>query len=188
MSAKCILVSSVRVASVWWFSYSTCMRKLAFVVLALTACSGSQTTPPPNAGAQSADGSSKVAASSAGAVTVSAYGKVLRDLEGDLRVEMALIEPKNADGLNDVLLRIVGRAAEEDGIDGKVVRYGAEVGGTGVNYKIGDRVRLLSRPVNYGQLMNWEAYVANKEFKLLPDEAASKSLDTQTLVRDYKAP
>lgn len=64
---------------------------------------------------------------------MSAYGKVLSGV--GVTVEMASFKEKNDDGMSDVLLKISGNSAYDEGIDGQVLRYSAVPSGTGVNYQ-----------------------------------------------------
>lgn len=74
---------------------------------------------------------------------VNPYGQFLY---GDgIEVEVAHLASKNADGLNDVLLKITGRQAFNAGIDGKVLLYQAVHGGTGIDYKNKGKTRLIVR-------------------------------------------
>ncbi|HWU42434.1 MAG TPA: hypothetical protein VN132_03315, partial [Bdellovibrio sp.] len=72
----------------------------------------------------------------AGDIKVNPYGMTLK---GDLlTAEIATLEEKNAAGLNDVLIRFTGQDAAAAGIDGKVIRYETQHGGTGIDFKYKD--------------------------------------------------
>lgn len=79
-------------------------------------------------------------------VVVNPYGKYL---EGeDVEVEMAQFAGKNADGLYDVLLKMRGAAAFNAGIDGKTIKYRAVHGGSGVDYQLNGKTRMMMRQNN----------------------------------------
>lgn len=78
---------------------------------------------------------------------VSPYGKFF-EADG-LEVEMAVFQTKNPHNLYDVILKLRGQAAIEEGIDGKAIKYTSEPAGTGVNmiYFVGGetKVRMMTR-------------------------------------------
>lgn len=74
---------------------------------------------------------------------VNPYGQFF---EGDgVEIEMAQFAKRNADGLYDVLLRITGKRAFNAGIDGKTLKYVAVHGGTGIDYKLDGKNRMIVR-------------------------------------------
>jgi hypothetical protein len=120
---------------------------------------------------------------------VNPYGKVF---VGDgVTVEMAILEGKNAAGLNDVLLRITGSPAHDDGIDGKTLRYSASHGGTGVDFQYvedGSTRNRMSTRNPWGQWKLIEVYLGSKTYKVYPDEAKSKASKPSQLLSEFRNP
>lgn len=108
------------------------------------------------------------------APVVNPYGKFL---VGDgVEVEMAQFATKNKDGLNDVLLKISGANAFNDGIDGKTFKYQAVHGGTGVDYQHEGKTRMIVRQP-YGD--SWyliQVFLDGKTISLHEDKARSKEV------------
>lgn len=99
------------------------------------------------------------------------YGRYFTSSPVGLDIELAYFQEKNEEGLHDILLKIVGAEAFNEGIDGKVVRYSASVASSGVNYSytVNDREknRLTTRDSQwYGN--SFQLYVAGKTFQLVP--------------------
>jgi len=93
-----------------------------------------------------------------------------------VEIEMAEFAEKNKNGLNDVLLKIVGQAAFKEGIDGKVIRYTAVHGGTGIDYQVNGNNRMIVRNP-YGN--SWalvEVYLDGKTIYVRADASASKQV------------
>ncbi len=150
------------------------MRRLmlsAFLV-SMIACATTSNSPPA--------GPSEAASS---ALEVNPYGKVY---EGDgITIEMAMLAQKNEAGANDVILRITGAEAFNDGINGKVMKYTARpagAGGTGMDIVTqmngADYVRMTLRN------SSWEVYLNSKSLRVSVDDQKSKQLDTKKLVAD----
>ncbi len=118
---------------------------------------------------------------------VSPYG--FKFVSEDMEVEMATFTEKNADGLNDVLLKITGPAAYEEGIDQKVIRYTAVPAGTGVDFTYkkdgADFTRMLSRQ-QWGSWSFFELYLNNKTFKVYKNAEKSKEVKPLHLLTAYK--
>jgi hypothetical protein len=77
------------------------------------------------------------------APVVNPYGQFF---EGDgVEIEMAQLAKKNADGLYDVLLKFTGKRAFNAGIDGKTLTYVAVHGGTGIDYQLNGKTRMIVR-------------------------------------------
>lgn len=123
-------------------------------------------------------------------VKVSPYGKVFRSHDGDLKVEMAVLDAKNDRGLNDVLLKFTGQPAHEEGIDGKTMLYKAVKGGTGVDfqYKKNNETlnRMASRESGWGNWTNFEAYFGTKTHTLYLDPKESKELKPEKLAKELQ--
>lgn len=153
------------------------MRRLvAALCLALTAAACATT--PAKAGAPAA---------SAVAPELNPYGKAFT---GDgVTVEMAMFAQKNADGLYDVLLKMTGPEAFNEGLDGKVIKYVARPGGTGVDFVTQvdgrDYVRMLSRQ-SWGSWTFFEVYLGNKSLKVYQDEKASKAVKPAELLAAFQ--
>lgn len=93
------------------------MRRLMLCVAFSISMVGCATTP-----------SAPAAGPAAGATEVNPYGKFF---EGDgVTVEMATFA-KADDGASDVVLRITGAEAFNDGINGKAIKYSSRVAGAG---------------------------------------------------------
>ncbi len=150
------------------------MRHLMLCALAVSfiACATTSNTPPA--------GPSETAAS---ALEVNPYGKLY---EGDgITIEMAMLAQKNAAGVNDVIMRISGAEAFNDGINGKVIQYTARpagAGGTGMDIVTqmngADYVRMTLRN------SSWEVYLNSKSLRVSIDEEKSKHVDTKKLVAE----
>lgn len=120
-------------------------------------------------------------------LAVNPYGKVYSG-EGTT-VEMAILKEKNADGLNDVLLKITGADAYDEGIDGKVLRYTAVHAGTGVNFNYSQGGKPYTRMVSRSAWGSWtffEVYLKDKTIHVALDEAASKESRPLHLVTEYQ--
>jgi hypothetical protein len=132
----------------------------------------------------------KAEANSKGALNVNPYGKYFTSSEKDISVEMALIEGKNEDGLQDALLKITGAEAHNEGIDGKVLRYKAVPAGTGTNFNFQkngkEATRMLSRD-SWGSWKNFELNVNGKNFKVSSDSAKSKEVKPSQLANEFKS-
>ncbi len=155
------------------------MRLLAAVLLAVSVLGCATTAAATPSGAPSATGPA------VNAPALNPYGKYF---EGNgLVVEMAMLAETNVDGLHDVLLRFRGAEAFNEGLDGKVLRYTARHGGTGVDFvtQVGgqDYVRMLSRQ-SWGSWTFFEVYLDKKEIKVGLDEAKSKTVDVKALAAD----
>lgn len=156
------------------------MRCLMLCVLALSidvACATTPTSPP--AGPSEA----ATAAPATPALEINPYGKIY--IGEGVTIEMAMLAQKNAAGVNDVIMRITGAEAFNEGIDGKVIRYAARragAGGTGMDIvtqlKGNDYVRMTLRN------SSWEVYLNNKSLRIWVDEEKSKRLDTKKLVAE----
>jgi hypothetical protein len=122
-------------------------------------------------------------------IKMSQYGKSFKETNGDLTVEIAPVATKNEDGLQDALIKISGPAAEQDGIDGKVMYYVAVPAGTGFNYVYmkgsSEAVRMTTRD-SWESWKNFEIYVDGKTFRIYVDDKLSKEVMTQHLLTAYK--
>ncbi len=151
------------------------MRLLSLVVaVSMFGCAtaSSSTTAAPVAAGPS---------SSPSATEVNPFGK-LYEGEG-VTVEMAMLAQKNDDGLNDVLLRISGAEAFNEGINGKVIKYVARPASRdGVDFVTqvngADYVRMLSRDRSF------EVYLGHKSYPVWLNETKSKDVDTKKIVAD----
>lgn len=117
-------------------------------------------------------------------ITVNPYGKFFADRDDDLQIEMALIEGKNANGLQDVLLKITGAAAYTEGIDGKVLRYTAVAAGTGTNFEFTENGKTFTRMTT--REGSFEVFVADKTFKVFADGTKAKEVRPLHLLTAYK--
>lgn len=123
-------------------------------------------------------------ATKAPGLKVNPYGKFFTDADHDLEVEMAIIEGKNADGLQDVLLKITGAAAYTEGIDGKVLRYRAVPAGTGTNFVYVENGKPLTRLT--AREGTYEIIVADQTFKVFADGNKAKEVRPLHLLTAYK--
>ncbi len=109
---------------------------------------------------------------------VNPYGVAFKSAQGGLEIEMAVYNKKNKHGLRDVLLKITGQAAHEAGIDGKVIRYNAVPGGSGVDYQYQNKGKTLNRMIKRKR-WGWndmEVFLVNQTFKVYPDVASSSEV------------
>ncbi|HWU42435.1 MAG TPA: hypothetical protein VN132_03320 [Bdellovibrio sp.] len=118
---------------------------------------------------------------------VSPYGMVLK---GDfLMAEVATIEEKNGSGLNDVLVRFTGKAAHDAGIDGMVMKYNTEHGGTGIDFKFtkdGSARNRMSSRNPWGDWSLYEVYLNGKTIKVKLDEKESQTTKPLELLAKFK--
>jgi|TARA_B110000046_G_scaffold42953_1_gene47749 hypothetical protein len=109
------------------------------------------------------------AATSAEDYPISKYGFMFTDHSQGITLEMAVFKEKNDDGLHDVLLKFTGMPAEQDGIDGKVIRYKTIHAGSGQNfqYEEGDKWfnRMITRQ-GWGSWEIFEVYFGNNSYNL----------------------
>ena len=119
---------------------------------------------------------------------VNPYGKAFVG-EG-VEIEMALFSKKNKAGLQDVLLKITGGPAHDEGIDGKVIKYTTEPAGTGVNFNFPGNAkekgytRMISR-ASWGDWSFFEVYIGDKTYSVYLDEAKSKDVRPLHLLTAY---
>ncbi len=106
-----------------------------------------------------------------------------------IEVEMATFTEKNEHGLNDVLIKVTGHAAFDEGIDQQVFRYIAVPAGTGVDFKYEqdghEYTRMLSRQA-WGTWTFFELFLNNKTYKVYKDEVRSKDVRPLHLLTDSK--
>ena len=124
----------------------------------------------------------------ASSVAMNPYGKLFT---GDgVTVEMAMFADKNSDGLNDVLLKMTGADVFNAGLDGKVIRYVARPGGTGVDFVTQvdgqDYVRMLSRQ-SWGSWTFFEVYLGGKPAHVELDEKRSAEVKPAALLAEFNA-
>lgn len=102
------------------------------------------------------------------------YGKFL---EGDgVEIEMAQFVAKNKDGLNDVLIKMIGANAFSAGIDGKVLKYQAVPGSTGVDYRYEGSTRMAVRQPYSDSSSVMQVFLDGKTIKLNEDKDRSKKV------------
>lgn len=122
-------------------------------------------------------------------VKVNPHGMYFTDSEKQITVEMALVDGKNEDDLQDALLKITGAEAHNEGIDGKVMMYKAVPAGTGTNFVYSkgrkEATRMLSRD-SWGSWKNFEVFVNGKKFKVYMDPAKSKEVKSAHLATEFK--
>ena len=116
---------------------------------------------------------------------VNPYGQAFAG--SGVTVEMALFTAENPEHLHDVLLKITGGPAYQEGIDGKIMKYAAVHGGTGVDFQYGDgtHTRMLSREA-WGSWTFFEVYLDGKTFKVYPDENLAKKIKPLKFLATYK--
>jgi hypothetical protein len=114
------------------------------------------------------------------------YGKVFAG-EG-IKIECAYFKEKNKSGLYDVLIRVRGKAAVDEGIEGKVMHLVATPGGTGVDYTYkanGKTLNRMSQRKNWNY-ESWEIYVSNESKKVFPDETLSSDFKPLHLLTEFE--
>lgn len=119
---------------------------------------------------------------------VNPYGKLLKG-EG-VEIEMAIFDQKNQQGLNDVLMKVTGAAAHDEGIDGKVLRYTATHGGTGVDFKYkkdGAEFNRMSSRKAWGTWDQMEIYLGDKSISVSVDDKGSKKVKPAGLLAEFKS-
>lgn len=116
---------------------------------------------------------------------VNPYGKFFEGEE--VEVEMAQFAEKNANGLYDVLLKMTGAAAFKEGIDGKTIRYQAVPGGTGVNYQINGKTRMMTRRANEDTWSTTQVFLDGKTITVSELKAQSKEVQPLHLLTAYKS-
>lgn len=105
---------------------------------------------------------------------VSKYGFKFVAAKGGLTLEMAVFKDKNDKGLHDVLLKFTGMPAEQDGIDGTVIKYKAIHAGTGQNFQYQEGEKWFNRMItrqSWGNWENFEAYFGNDTYQLRKADA-----------------
>lgn len=159
------------------------MRYLAFIALAVCTfrlASADEKTRAPV---------TKPVESTMSKMTVNPYGKYFADHDHAITIEMAIFEGKNENGLSDVLLRISGAEAHNEGIDGKVIRYKAEPAGTGVNFQYEYNGQPTTRMLSRDSLGGWnmfEAFVGEKKFKVYLDAKKASNVKPLHMLTAYK--
>lgn len=114
---------------------------------------------------------------------VNPYGKYL---EGDgLKIEIATYLEKNKDGLNDMLVKVIGAAAYEAGIDSKTLRYTAVPAGTGYNLQRNGR-NLLSVRSPYGRWQQIEVYLAGRTYHVVANDGLAENVRPLHLLTAYE--
>lgn len=109
-------------------------------------------------------------------------------LEGDgVEIEMALYAAKNADGMHDVLLKMTGPQAFNAGIDGKTIKYIAVPGGTGVDYQVAGKTRLIARNPWGNSWSVMEVFLDGKTIAVHENKAKSKDVRPLHLLTAFKA-
>ncbi len=109
---------------------------------------------------------------------VNPYGIKFNSDPSGLEVELAVLTQPDKNGLQDILLKISGAAAYEAGIDGKVIRYKAVNGGSGIHYQYEQAGHPLNRatlPDNAG----WEQlnlYLGNQTYTLSINKKESSAV------------
>lgn len=122
---------------------------------------------------------------------LSKYGKVYESRENQLRVEFVPFKQKNAKGLQDVLIKISGPAAETRGIDGKIIKHRAVHAGTGVNFQYYDEKnkkwynRMGTRAGWWGSKF-YEVWFGNETIKVWLNDNASSALNTKHFHTAFK--
>ncbi len=115
---------------------------------------------------------------------VNPYGKFL---EGDeVEVEMAQFAARNTEGLYDVLLKMTGAAAFKAGIDGKTIKYQAVPGGTGVDYKVDGKVRMIARQPYGDSWSTMQVFLDGKTVTVSEVKARSKEVQPLHLLTEFK--
>jgi hypothetical protein len=121
--------------------------------------------------------------------TVNPYGKFF---EGEgIEIEMVSFEEKNADGLNDVLVRMKGADAHTAKIDGKVIRLVAVPSSRqGADYKYtnekGDILNRIGSRKNWGDELSYEVYFGNKSISLSSSARKAKDMKPVDMLTEYK--
>ncbi|MDD3183336.1 MAG: hypothetical protein PHD48_11120 [Alphaproteobacteria bacterium] len=112
------------------------------------------------------------------------YGKFLSG--NGLDVEMAQFAKKNKEGLYDVLLKMTGSEAFNAGIDGKTIKYEAVHGGTGIDYKLDGKTRMIVRNPFGDSWSIIQVFFGDKEISLGEDSARSKEVMPLHLLTAFK--
>ncbi len=116
------------------------------------------------------------------------YGKLFKG-EGQTKVEIGYFSEKNKDGLQDVLVKITGKAAHEEGIEGQVQKCTATKGpDNGINYEYVQDGKTFNRMC---MRKGWgaetlELYVSNETINLQHDEKESPEVKPDHLLTAYE--
>jgi len=122
---------------------------------------------------------------------VSAYGKLLTDNIGIVKVEMANLKTKNEYGLHNVLVKVTGLPAFQHGIDGQVKLYQAVPAGGGFNlqYEKNGKLRnLMSSRQLWGSWESMEIFLDGSNYNVYVAPNRSKEVNTLHLASAYANP
>src|SRR5258706_5189970 len=116
------------------------------------------------------------------------HGKFYKGNNG-IQAEIGYFSQKNKDGLQDILIKVTGKAAHDEGIDGQVLKCNAARGSNdGIDYQYeqdGNTYTRLSTRKSWGT-ESLELFVSEETAVLRYDEIASHEVQPLHLLTAYE--